>query len=43
MSDNGLEFTTHHKLSKPEHSFEKMLVKLNIKHSYTKVRRPQTN
>ncbi len=43
MSDNGLEFTTHHKLSRPKHSFEMMLVKLWIKHSYTRVRRPQTN
>ena len=43
MSDNWLEFTTHHKLSRPKHSFEMMLVSLNIKHSYTKVRRPQTN
>ena len=43
MSDNWLEFTTYHKLSRPKHSFEMMLVKLNIKHSYTKVRRPQTN
>jgi transposase InsO family protein len=43
MSDNGLEFTTHHKLSRPNHSFEKMLVKLDIAHSYTRVRRPQTN
>ena len=43
MSDNGLEFTTHHKLSRPKHSFEMMLISLNIKHSYTKVRRPQTN
>jgi hypothetical protein len=43
MSDNGLEFTTHHKDSRPQHSFEKMLVQLGIKHSYTRVRRPQTN
>ena len=43
MSDNWLEFTTHHKLSRAKHSFEMMLVTLNIKHSYTKVRRPQTN
>ena len=43
MSDNGLEFTTHHKLSRPNHSFEKMLMSLEIVHSYTKVRRPQTN
>ena len=43
MSDNGLEFTTHHTLSRPNHSFEKMLVNLKIAHSYTRVRRPQTN
>ena len=43
MSDNGLEFTTHHKLSRPKHSFEIALVELDIKHSYTRVRRPQTN
>ncbi len=43
MSDNWLEFTTHHKLSRPKHSFEIALVELNIIHSYTRVRRPQTN
>ena len=43
MSDNWLEFTTHHKISRPKHSFEIALVKLNIKHIYTRVRRPQTN
>jgi len=43
MSDNWLEFTTHHKLSRPRHSFEIMLKKLNIEHKYTRVRRPQTN
>lgn len=43
MSDNWLEFTTHHKNSRPKHSFEMALEKLNIKHSYTRVRRPQTN
>lgn len=43
LSDNGLEFTTHHKTARPEHSFEKMLLKLNIVHKYTKIRRPQTN
>ena len=43
MSDNWLEFTTHHKLSRPRHNFEIALIKLNIKHSYTRVRRPQTN
>ena len=43
MSDNWLEFTTHHKLSRPRHSFEIMLKTLNIEHKYTRVRRPQTN
>ncbi len=43
LSDNGLEFTTHHKESRHLHSFEVMLQKLNIAHKYTKVRRPQTN
>ena len=43
LSDNGLEFTTHHVNSRPNHSFEIMLKKLNIIHKYTRVRRPQTN
>ena len=43
MSDNWLEFTTHHKKSRLKHSFEMALNNLNIKHIYTKVRRPQTN
>ena len=43
LSDNGLEFTTHHRESRHLHSFEVMLQKLNIVHKYTKVRRPQTN
>jgi transposase InsO family protein len=43
MTDNGKEFTTHHEVSKSKHSFEIMLNKLNVKHIYTKVRRPQTN
>ena len=43
LSDNGLEFTTHHVLSRPKHSFEIALRKLEIIHKYTKVRRPQTN
>ena len=43
LSDNWLEFTTHHLSSRKYHSFEKMLVKLNIIHKYTKVRRPETN
>lgn len=43
LSDNGLEFTTHHKESRHLHSFEVMLQKLSIIHKYTRVRRPQTN
>jgi transposase InsO family protein len=43
LSDNWLEFTTHHIVSRKYHSFETMLEKLNIVHKYTKVRRPQTN
>lgn len=43
LSDNWLEFTTHHISSRKYHSFEIMLVKLNIVHKYTKVRRPETN
>lgn len=43
LSDNGLEFTTHHKESRHLHSFEIMLQKLAIVHKYTRVRRPQTN
>jgi transposase InsO family protein len=43
LSDNGLEFTTHHKESRHLHSFEIALQKLRIIHKYTRVRRPQTN
>lgn len=43
MSDNGLEFTTHHVNSRPKHSFEIALKELDIVHKYTRVRRPQTN
>lgn len=43
LSDNGLEFTTHVKSARPEHTFEKFLTKESIKHKYTQVRRPQTN
>lgn len=43
LSDNGLEFTTHHEKSRKFHSFEIMLEKLWIEHKYTRVRRPQTN
>jgi transposase InsO family protein len=43
LSDNGLEFTTHHKESRDMHVFEKVLIKHTIKHKYTRVCRPQTN
>ena len=43
LSDNWLEFTTHHLSARKYHSFEIMLEKLKIIHKYTKVRRPQTN
>lgn len=43
LSDNWLEFTTHHINSRSKHSFEITLKKLNIVHKYTRVRRPQTN
>jgi len=43
LSDNWLEFTTHHKDSRFKHKFEIQLKKLWIQHKYTKVRRPQTN
>ena len=41
LTDNGLEFTTHHKSK--NHSFERLLKVLNIKHKLTKVRHPWTN
>lgn len=41
LTDNGLEFTTHHKSK--NHSFERLLKELNIKHRLTKVRHPWTN
>lgn len=41
LTDNGKEFTTHHKSKK--HSFERLLNELNIKHRLTKVRHPWTN
>lgn len=43
MSDNWLEFTTHHVSSRSKHSFEAVLSKLWIIHKYTKIRCPQTN
>lgn len=41
LTDNGLEFTTHHKSK--NHSFERLLKELKIKHRLTKVRHPWTN
>ncbi|MCP3684933.1 MAG: IS481 family transposase [bacterium] len=41
LTDNGLEFTTHHKSK--NHSFERLLKELNIEHRLTKVRHPWTN
>jgi len=41
LSDNGLEFTTHH--NSKNHSFERLLHELTIKHRLTKVRHPWTN
>lgn len=43
MSDNWLEFTTHHISSRSKHSFEIILTALWIIHKYTKIRCPQTN
>lgn len=43
LSDNWLEFTTHHIASRSKHSFEIILQKLWIIHTYTKIRCPQTN
>lgn len=43
ISDNWCEFTTHIKKARKFHKFEIMCHKINIKHKYTKVRRPQTN
>ncbi len=41
LTDNGLEFTTHH--TSKNHSFERLVHELNIKHRLTKVRHPWTN
>ena len=43
LSDNGTEFTTHHKASREKHIFEKTLKKYGVIHKYTKPYRPQTN
>lgn len=41
LTDNGLEFTTHHDSKK--HHFEDLLKFYKIKHKYTKIRHPWTN
>jgi len=41
LTDNGLEFTTHH--PSKNHSFERLLNELVINHKLTKVRHPWTN
>ena len=41
LTDNGKEFTTHH--ASNDHSFERLLKELNVKHRLTKVRHPWTN
>jgi transposase InsO family protein len=41
LTDNGLEFTTHHQSK--NHSFERLLQELKINHRLTKVRHPWTN
>ena len=41
LTDNGLEFTVHHKSKK--HHFEELLKFYKIRHKYTKVRHPWTN
>lgn len=41
LTDNGLEYTTHH-ISK-KHCFEDLLSFYKIKHKYTKIRHPWTN
>lgn len=43
LSDNGKEFTTHHKKGRKKHPFEKTLSNLGITHKYTRPYRPQTN
>ncbi len=39
LSDNGKEF----KGLKHQHTVEKLLIQMRIKHRYTRVSRPQTN
>lgn len=41
LTDNGKEYTTHHESK--NHSFERLLKELGIKHRLTKVRHPWTN
>ena len=41
LSDNGAEFASKNNLN--QHPFERMLIEMGIKHSYTRPYRPQTN
>jgi len=41
LTDNGLEFTTHHQSK--NHGFERLLQELQINHRLTRVRHPWTN
>lgn len=41
LTDNGLEFTTHHQSK--NHGFERLLQELKINHRLTRVRHPWTN
>lgn len=43
MTDNGSEFTTHHKEDRKKHIFEQSLEEIGIKHKYTQPYHPQTN
>ena len=43
LTDNGPEFGTRESTKKKHHPFERMLMELGIKHSYTRPYRPQTN
>lgn len=43
LTDNGPEFGPKGSTKKKEHPFERMLMELGVKHSYTRPYRPQTN
>ncbi len=43
ITDNGPEFGNRNLKRKEEHSFEKLLQEMGIKHGYTRPYRPQTN